>query len=97
MNTNNRTDKNKLYMGKDRNANPHKHESSEVFFKKKEVIFLILLQEKKPLLSSSFQKSHSCRILFRVDHSLCVMNWETFLYILGFRKKNYSLNGQNLI
>lgn len=49
MNTNNRTDKNKLYMGKDRNANPHKHESSEVFFflKKKEAIFLILLQEKK--------------------------------------------------
>lgn len=30
MNMNNRTDKNKLYMGKDRNANPHKHESSEV-------------------------------------------------------------------
>lgn len=44
MNMNNRTDKNnKLYMGKDRNANPHKHESSEVF---KKAIFLILLQEK---------------------------------------------------
>lgn len=55
MNTNNRTDKNKLYMGKDRNANPHKHESSEVCLKKK-AVFLILLQEKKHCSLAVFRK-----------------------------------------
>lgn len=56
MNTNNRTDKNKLYMGKDRNANPHKHESSEVCLKKK-LSFSFYCREKNTALLQFSEKS----------------------------------------